>query len=285
MTAAPFAIATRDELWLHGRLVERRLAHGQAIEDERGIRAADIGDALLIAACDAAMDELRAHIVPDARVRLVAQASSEGVTNTIVVTLGGLSVVTTPQHMDHDVALLREASAAAPIGGDAPLRDMPLLWKHGSASVLLHEAIGHPLEHGQLPPELPSWLTVDVPLQLRRASFKDVPLVRMTSVVAQQTNAPFALPERRIEIALVGGGAYDPLTELVTVRIVAAQLVDGDDMRALAPFTIHEPRSNVIRAITGASGESLRYPGVICSREGQELVVGSHAPLLLTEFR
>jgi hypothetical protein len=285
LTAVPFAIATRDELWLHGRLVERRLAHGRAIEDERGIRAVDAGDAPLIAACDAAMDELRTHIVPDARVRLVAQASSEGSSTTIVVTLSGLSVVTTPQHINSDVVLLREAAAWVPVGHDVPARDIPLLWKHGSAAVLLHEAIGHPLEHGQTPPALPSWLTVDVPLQMRRASFKDVPLVRMTDVVAQQTNAPFALPERRIEIALVGGGAYDPLTELVTVRIVAAQLVDGDDIHALAPFTIHEPRVNVVRAITGASGESIRYPGVICSREGQELVVGSHAPLLLTEFR
>ena len=303
MTAVPFAIATRDELWLRGRLVERRLAHGQAIEDERGIRAVDSGDASLIAACDAAMDELRAHIVPDARMRLVVQASSEDLTATIVVTLAGLSVVTTPQHISHDVALLRAASASVPIGhfdedrkpvadcrpptswDDTPPRDIPLLWKHGSAAVLLHEAIGHPLEHGQAPSGMPSWLTVDVPLRLRRASFKDVPLVRMTSVVAQQTNAPFALPEQRIEIALVGGGAYDPLTELVTVRIAAAQLVDGDDIRALAPFTLHESRADMVRAITGASGESLRYPGVICSREGQELVVGSHAPLMLTEFR
>ncbi|MDP9193843.1 MAG: hypothetical protein M3P06_19285 [Acidobacteriota bacterium] len=285
MTAVPFAIATRDELWLHGRLVERRLAHGRAIEDERGIRAVDAGEPSLNAACDAAMDELHAHIVPDARVRLVAQASSEGLTTTIVVTMAGLSVVTTPQHINHDVALLRDASASIPIDGDAPPRDIPLLWKHGSAAVLLHEAIGHPLEHGQAPPELPSWLTVDVPLQLRRASFKDVPLVRMTSVVVQQTNAPFALPERRIEIALVSGGAYDPLTELVTVRIAAAQLVDGNGIRPLAPFTIHDSRANVVQAIIGASGASLRYPGVICSREGQELVVGSHAPLMLTEFR
>ena len=285
MTAAPFAIATRDELWVHGRLVERRLAHGQAVEDERGIRAVDVGDPALIAACDAAMDELRPSVVPDARVRLVAEATAGALTKTIVVTLASLSVVTTPQHMTHDVALLRSASAWPPIGDEAPPRDVPLLWKHGSAAVLLHEAIGHPLEHGQAPIELPPWLTVDVPLRLRRASFKDVPLMRMTNVVARQTNAPFVLPERRIEIVLVDGGAYDPLTELVTVRVAAANLVDGNDVRALAPFTIHESRANIAHAIVGASGESLRYPGVICSREGQELVVGSHAPLMLTEFR
>lgn len=289
MTAAPFAIATRDELWVHGHLVERRLAHGEAIEDERGIRAVDTADAALIAACDAAIDELRACVVSDARVRLVAEASNEGLTKTIVVTLAGLSVVTTPEYIVNDVALLRSASTSQPIGDDAPSRSIPLLWKHGSAAVLLHEAIGHPLEHGQARLDLPSWLTVEVPLQLRRASFKDIPLMRMVHVAARQTNAPFTLPARRIEIVLVDGGAYDPLTELVTVRVAAAHLVDGDvdggRVRALAPFTIHESRANIARAIVGAAGESLRYPGVICSREGQELVVGSHAPLMLTELR
>jgi predicted Zn-dependent protease len=285
LTAAPFAIATRDELWIHGRLVERRLAHGEAIEDEHGIRAVDVREPLLVAACDAAMDELRACVIPDARVRLVAEASGEELTKTIVVTLGGISVVTTPEHIVHDVALLRSASTPRPSGDDTHPRDIPLLWKHGSAAVLLHEAVGHALEHGQAPLDLPSWLTIDVPLQLRRASFKDVPLLRMTNVVARQTNAPFALPARRIEIVLVDGGSYDPLTELVTVRVAAAQLVDGDDIRALAPFTIHESRATIADSIVGAAGESLRYPGVICSREGQELIVGSHAPLMLTEFR
>ena len=288
MTAAPFAIATRDELWIHGRLVERRLAHGQAIEDEHGIRAVDSGDPVLVAACDAAMDELRACVIPDARVRLVAEAREGELAKTIVVTIAGLSVVTTPEHIAADVALLRSVlpgSSPSPAKDDTHPRDMPLLWKHGSASVLLHEAAGHALEHGQAPLALPSWLTIDVPLQLRRASFKDVPLMRMTDVMARQTNAPFALPARRIEIVLVDGGSYDPLTELVTVRVAAAQLVDGDDVRALAPFTIEETRATIARSIMGAAGEPLRYPGVICSREGQELVVGSHAPLMLTVFR
>lgn len=231
------------------------------------------------------MEELRACVVADARVRLVAEASREGLTKTIVVTLDGFSVVTTPEHIINDVALLRSTLAARPNGDDAPPRGIPLLWKNGSAAVLLHEVIGHPLEHGQAPLELPSWLAIDVPLQPRRASFKDVPLLRMTDVVARQTNAPFVLPESRIEIVLVDGGAYDPLTELVTVRIASAHRVEGDSARALAPFTIHESRANIARAIVGAIGEPVRYPGVICSREGQELVVGSHAPLMLTELR
>ena len=151
LTAAPFAIATRDELWIHGRLVERRLAHGEAIEDERGIRAVDTADAVLVAACDAAMDELRACVTPDARVRLVAEAAARRLTKTIVVTMAGLSVVTTPEHIAGDVALLRSALGVTAGCDESYPRDMPLLWQHGSAAVLLHEAVGHPLEHGQAP--------------------------------------------------------------------------------------------------------------------------------------
>jgi hypothetical protein len=107
----------------------------------------------------------------------------------------------------------------------------------------------------------------------------------MTEVVARQHGAPFAIPEQRVEIELVDGGAYDPLTGMVTLRIAAATLVDGDRIDALAPFTIHETRESIVRSIAGAAGEPLRYPGVICSREGQELVVGSYAPLMLMELR
>jgi predicted Zn-dependent protease len=259
-----FSIATRDELWIHGRLVERRLAHGQAFEDERGIHATDAHDAALVAMCDAA-----------------AEANDvSGVTRTIVVTLGDRSVVTAPEHFAHDVALLRDAPE-----GDAVPRPLPFVWKHGAGAVLLHEAIGHPREHGQPAIALPPWLRVDAPLQMRRASFKDVPLQRMTDVVAYQRDAPFALPEERIEIVLVDGGTYDPLTELVTLRIAAANLIEANRVRALAPFTIRETRSTMLRSIVGAAGETRRYPGVICSREGQELVVGSYAPDLLTELR
>ncbi|HYC58709.1 MAG TPA: hypothetical protein VEK79_04010, partial [Thermoanaerobaculia bacterium] len=170
-----YAAATRDELWLHGRLVERRLAHGVAIEDERGIHAADARDDALVDACDAAIDEMHAFVVSDGRTRLVVELWSaaakpplsrrqQSCRKTIVVTLNHRSVVTAPEHFDHDIALLRGAN-----DGDAAPRALPFLWKHGSAAVLLHEAVGHPLEHGQSPIELPSWLTVDVPLRQRRA--------------------------------------------------------------------------------------------------------------------
>src|SRR6185436_4219668 len=45
-----FAIATRDELWLRGRLSETRISRGEAIHDESGITASDVADDALAAA-------------------------------------------------------------------------------------------------------------------------------------------------------------------------------------------------------------------------------------------
>ncbi|HVG25482.1 MAG TPA: hypothetical protein VND45_15100, partial [Thermoanaerobaculia bacterium] len=88
------------------------------------------------------------------------------------------------------------------------------------------------------------------------------------------TDAPFELPPEHIEVRMVDGGAYDPLTGTITVRVSAS---------SIGPFTLVEPRTSIV--FLGARGETQRYPGVICSREGQELVVGSYAPALLTAFR
>jgi hypothetical protein len=68
----------------------------------------------------------------------------------------------------------------------------------------------------------------------------------------------------------------------VTLRIGVANLIEGDDVRPLAPFEFLRTRDEVARSIVGAIGEPVRYPGVICSREGQELVVGSYAPVMVT---
>ncbi len=276
MTQGRFAIATRDELWLRGRLVERRLSHGEAFEDEHGIVATDARDDALVSACDALMEELCRCVRPDLRMRLVAEARLDGVTSTITASLGGHSVVTDAAHLDDDVALLRRAA----LEPEVEARPLPLFWRNGSAAILLHEAIGHPAERGMAPVAWPEWLHVENPLTMRRASFRDVPLVRMTNLVARAVAAPFELPERRMEVLLVDGGAYDPLTDIVTLRVAAADLVTGGETRRVAPFTLTRARS-VIRLL-GATGEPLRYPGVICSREGQELVVGSHAPLMVT---
>jgi hypothetical protein len=278
---AHFAIATRDELWLRGRLIEQRLSHGEAFEDGNGIVATDARDEALVARCDAAMDQLRRCVVPELRMRLVAEARLDSTTSTITASLHGHSIVTTPEHLDHDLQLLW--SAATPVtaltGGEAVPSHLPMLWRNGTAAVLLHEAAGHAAEHGQSP-FLPPWLTLDNPLTPRRATFRDVPLLRMTNLVARQHDAPFELPDPRIEVLLVDGGHYEPLTEVVTLRIAAAELVDGNQTCRLAPFEYVRERAAI--AFLGATGDPIRYPGVICSREGQELVVGSHAPVMVT---
>jgi hypothetical protein len=268
-----YAAATREELWSRGRLVERRLEHGEAIERGGVIDARDVRDDALVAWCDAELERLRvACELP--LVRLVAEASTEGAWSLIVI---GGAVVTDAAHYADDVRLMRPAGTANANASD-------IVWRNGSAAVLLHEAIGHAREHGHAELAWPPWLRVDVPLAMRRASFRDVPLLRMKELVASQDGAPFALPRRRIEVQLVDGGAYEPLTETVSLRIAAADLVDGDLVTPLAPFDIRETRQRIARAIVGASGEPLRYPGVICSREGQELFVASHAPVLHTRF-
>lgn len=275
-------IATRDEVWLRGQLVERRLSHGRAIEDEHGIVAIDECDDALVAACDAEIERLRRHVIPDARVRLVAEATPEGVTGTMSVRIGGHSIITSPEFLSEDLRLLH--LPIGPIGPISPIGPMsPILWRHGTAAVLLHEAFGHPREHAQREIEWPSWLTIEAPLAMRRATFRDVPLQRMTTLVARQEGAPFHLPERRMEVLLVDGGSYEPLTETVTLRIGIATLIEGDDVRTLAPFELVRTREEIARSIIGATGEPVRYPGVICSREGQELVVGSFAPVMVTQ--
>jgi hypothetical protein len=228
------------------------------------------------------MEELRRCVVPELRMRLVAEARLDGITSTITASLHGHAIVTDPQHLAHDLRLLWSAATpvAALTGGEAAdPSHLPMLWQNGTAAVLLHEAAGHAEEHGQIP-VLPPWLSVENPLTLRRATFRDVPLLRMANLVARQHGAPFELPSPRVEVLLVDGGHYEPLTQVVTLRIAAADLIDGNESRRLAPFDYIRPRHDI--AFLGATGDPIRYPGVICSREGQELVVGSHAPLMVT---
>jgi hypothetical protein len=286
---AVFSIVTRDELWLRGRLVERRLSHGEAIEDEHGILASDVRDDALVASCEREIERMHDVMPRDARVRLVATASSDEVASTMTIGLRGLSVVTSPEHAREDYELLRTIASVEPAGEPIDYRGIPMIWRHGSAAVLLHEAIGHAKEHDHAPIEWPSWLHVDVPLRMRRETFRDVPLLRMTTLAASGGQA--ILPVRTdkivcpplsdaLEILLVAGGSYEPLTQTVTLRIAAASYAG----RRLPPFEIRASREEVARAIVGAEGETLRYPGVVCSREGQELVVGSFAPVMVTRF-
>lgn len=279
-----YAAASREELWSRGSLIEARLTCGEVIEDQQGLLAVDTVDDALIADCDEWIATLRGFLAPDLRMRLVAEATSEESSGTIVATMGTCSVVTQPAHAAADLRLLREIAAVEATHRHAP-SDVPIVWRNGTGAVLAHEALGHPHEYGLASPELPDWLRVDVALAERRASFRDVPLARMRHVRVSQDGAPFVLPLRRIEVLLVDGGGFDPLTDVVTLRVAAADLVSGPDVVRLAPFEISEARPVLLQSIAGAAGEPVRYPGVICSREGQELFVESSAPDLLTEPR
>jgi hypothetical protein len=206
---------------------------------------------------------------------------------TMTITIGGVSIV------GRDASILRRALE---IPKTVDRTDLPLVWRGGSAAVLLHEAIGHAAEHDAAPVKWPAWLRVndvpqfafddtgkpakganlltEPPQCMRRESFRDVPLRRMTNVLVRQARAPFALPAESIDVYLVAGGSYDPLTDVVTVEIAVS---------SAGAFTYRRTRAEVAKSLIGAKGAPIPYPGVICSREGQELAVGSAAPLMVTE--
>lgn len=261
-----FRIATRDELWIDGRVVESRLSYGEAIRDEHGLVARDVRDEELVALAERELARLRAVAPRDARVRMVGEAGSDGALGTMTIRRGGLSIVTDADHAQDDDRTYRTYETY----GTHESHSSHLLWLNGTAAILLHEAFGHPAEHAQPPITWPAWLTVDLGLRERRATFRDVPLQRMSHVIAKQTNAPFEKPDEVTEIHMVAGGSYDPLSEIVTLQI------------AVPSFELRATRQEIAASLIGAYGDPIRYPGVVCSREGQELVVPSIAPVMLT---
>ncbi len=300
-----FAIVTRDELWSFDRPApaDSRLVYGTADEKDGAIDARDDLDRELLALCDEERERVRRALDPlrEGRARSVVSARRENgrveVSSTISLSIVDLSVATTPAHLAADYELLIELAS---IGAEstADYRDAPVVWRNGSAAVLLHEAAGHAAEHRHAPVAWPEWLTVsdesasgtadllrgEMPRAIRRESFTNVPLHRMTNVVVGNRGAEVELPPRRIDILLVAGGSYEPLTETITLSISAADVVDGNRSRRLVPFALSIPRAAVARSLRGASGPVRRYPGVICSREGQNLFVASFAPDMVTEF-
>jgi len=296
-----FAIVTRDGLWRDGGMIEERLSSGIAEQRGSAIKASDALDAELARQCDARFEAIvRAAEGVSTRIRGVAfarrvqSASGEEVFSSAVLTLSDLSIVTTPEHLAEDVVLggARASSRAAD--------NLPILWTRGSASVLLHEAIGHAAEEGAPPIEWPEWLRVrdeppfrlddggqiarpsdllrDRPASLRRATFKDVPIPRMSRVIVGGEHG-FELPARYIEVQLTSGGRYDPLTDRVSVAVSRAIDEQG---APVGPFVIRTTRDRIRAAIRGATGAPVRYPGVICSNDGQKLVVECAAPVMLT---
>ncbi len=290
-----FAMVRRDELLVRGVLEESRINYGQAVERGGEIVARNrIDDPTTLAslrdACEEEMGRVRKSIraMPDARVRGVVTATTEDFESTIAITVDGVSVVTSSDGAVTEYDRLKHLVCGPASAGRLKPARTPLVWRNGSAAVLLHEAIGHAAEHGHAPLAWPGWLRAhdktrdgrsadliagELPQATRRESFRDVPMRRMTNLIIEQTNAPFALPEERIEVHLVAGGAYEPLTEIVTINVAISDV---------GPFTIRASRAAIARSLIGATGDPIRYPGVICSREAQELYVGSSAPVMIT---
>jgi hypothetical protein len=294
-----FAIVSRDGLWRDGEMIEERLSHGVAEQRGRVITAGDMPDAELARICDQRFDEIvrsvkgtRVRVRGVAFARRVQSANGEDVFSSAVITAS--SVVTTPERFAEDIQLARPAASERVKDG------APILWSNGSASVLLHEAIGHAAEEGAARIEWPEWLRVrdeprfrlddagniartsdllrEPPASLRRATFKDVAIPRMTRVVIEGERT-FELPDEYIEVQLTAGGRYDPLTEHVSISV--AQAVDSRG-EPLQPFVIRTTRDRIRASLIGARGVPVRYPGVICSSDGQKLVVECFAPVMLT---
>ncbi|MEA2237676.1 MAG: hypothetical protein QOC81_2400 [Thermoanaerobaculia bacterium] len=275
-TSSFFAIVSRDESWTSGAMTDSRQMHGVARQNGNSIEAVDARDERLAHLCAGALESARASVsaLREARVRMRVRATREGeaelVETTIIVGIDGLSIVTTPEDVHRDYELLMGLAGSKQ---STKAGRLPIVWRNGSAAVLLHEAIGHANEHGAAAVAWPSWLSVDTPIALRRETFRDLPLPRMTHLIARQSGAPFALPDERIDVQLVAGGGYDPLTDAVTIDVAVS---------TAGPFTIRCTRAQIAASLVGASGDPVRYPGVICSREGQALYVASHAPLMVT---
>lgn len=188
---------------------------------------------------------------------------------------------------------------------------VPMIWNEGSGALLLHEALGHPVELNASLLAWPDWLHVfDDPISkgigssilddcgdeveqreltagqgpsaLRRESFRDVPMRRMTNLRVEGSSFPVELPHRYVDIFLAGRGRYDRVTDEVSLRVLIADLVHDSRRTRLHPFALNVPRKAIPQSILGAIGDPVDYPGVICSDEGQQLPVGSASPILLT---
>jgi hypothetical protein len=223
---------------------------------------------------------------------------------------GAVALVTTPSFLAEDLARLLESRQGSAGSRVEAIDQLPLLWSGGSGGVLMHEAVGHPAGVAAAI-AWPGWLEVrdepssavyetrdddlgappsrdllrsESPASLRRASFRDLPMYRMSNLVVAQRRAPFDLPRRHVAITLADSGSWDPLRDEVTARVALAWLVEGSSRRRLAPFTFRSGRAAIARSLTGARGAPSRYPGVICSDEGQRLPVGTFSAELLMEL-
>jgi hypothetical protein len=230
----------------------------------------------------------------------------------VSLTRNAISIIATRESLTGDLATLSALARREPVERVLP-SSLPMAWQEGSAAVLIHEAVGHPAERGIFAPSVPSWLRVDdspetghlvrletddtgtpvgsrtltdglPPDALRRWSHRDIPARRMTNLIVRGSGRPVTrLPSPRVDVLLASAGQWDPLTDEVSVKIAAADLVDGPHRRPVEPFTWSIRRAELFRLLAGWFGEVHRHPGVLCGDEGVALPVGSAAVGLMTE--
>lgn len=218
----------------------------------------------------------------------------------------GATLISNATYLEEDLTALLEEPGRTP-ASETPA-GLPILWRDGTGGVLMHEAVGHPAVHGARPLDWPRWLRVlddperdpfesrrggpayepsDLfaapPPRVRRSSFRDQPLPRMSHVIAASDRAPFALPTSRIEVIRTDGGGWDPLTDRVTVEVSLALLISPAEPARPVTFTFSRSRAEIAHTLVGADTEVVRYPGVICSELGQRLPVGTSSCALLLE--
>lgn len=312
-----YATSLREEIWSGGVCRLRRSERGQALTTFDGgaftIEGTDdLTRSLGIPLAEGEIDFLSsstltpprlnaAHLVVRRRV-IVTDAGmiirSEDAFE--ILAAGGVRVVSFGGD-DLSAELLNEA--AVPHESAPP--DAPLLFRRGSASVLFHEAAGHPAEAGEFNQRWPEWLEVrDVPASahddagvatrdcdllrqspstFRRFTWRDAPLARMSSVRVSAKNTTTVVPDRHIEVLAIHEGWYDPLTASVSLEITLAFDVTPAERRRVHPFTLQLPIEAVARSIDCTEVRTATYPGVICSLAGQLLPVRGSAPDILLQ--
>lgn len=314
-----FSTASIDESWPDGRRRELRVGWGSARHDDHTIMATDDLPSTeqneLLSQCESEAvlwHELLRLFDRQLIARIhvsVRQVEGRPPSMTSVATLArpgreDVSVVTTRDDAADDWNRLTfDDRLGSAVSED--IRRLPFMWRGGSAAVLLHEVIGHASEERAPALRWPKWLRVrDIPFSAfddcgeatvavdllsegphtwRRESFRDVPLRRMSGLTALAEGSPaIQLPDEYVEIDLVSDGSFDSLTDVARVRVAVAWVVRRDSRRLLEPFVLRCSRRAVAGALVGMGGDPVRYPGVLCSSEGQTLYVASSAADLLT---
>ena len=225
-----FAIASRDELWL------RRRADGVAADAWRGDAARRSRSRRVTRAMTARARVRVRHrcgardraSLRDARVRVVVRATRENdvepVETTMTIAIDGVSVVTTPSNALADYELLHRARNGS---GAVARSDRLAEWIGARCCCTRRSAM--PANTMRAPVAWPAWLSIDAPLVPPARDVSRRSAAAHDASHRAQNDAPFALPDERIEVQLVAGGAYDPITDVVTIDVAVS---------SAGPFTI-----------------------------------------------